>query len=56
MASGITPGQRKELEDYLKKHPIDPQYDEEAEYLDGDMPAEQGMARFAKFILDENPE
>lgn len=54
MALNITPELRKKLEDYLKEHPIDPAYDEECEYLDGNVPVEQLLARDAKRILEEN--
>ena len=56
MASNITPQRRKELENFLKEHPIDHSYDKECEYFDGDVPAEQLLARNYKKILDENPE
>jgi len=56
MASSITPQERKWLEDYLKEHPIDPAYDAECEYFDGDVPLEQLLARDAKEILENNPE
>ena len=56
MELDITPQQRKKLEDYLIKHPIDPKYDEESEYFDGNVPDEQLLARTAQRILEENPE
>ncbi len=55
MASSITPQERKWLEKYLEDHPIDPAYDEESEYFDGNVPVEQLLARDAKELLDENP-
>ena len=56
MASCITPARRKELEDYLKEHPIDPAYDEECEMFDGNPPHDQLIARAYRQILKENPE
>lgn len=56
MGSSITPEFRKKLKQYLKEHPIDPAYDEECELFDGDVPAEQLLARDAKEILEQNPE
>ena len=56
MVSSITPEFRKKLKQYLKEHPIDPAYDEECELFDGDVPAEQLLARDAKEILEQNPE
>lgn len=56
VAYDITPQERKWLEDYLKEHPIDPAYDAECEYFDGDVPLEQLLARDAKEILENNPE
>jgi hypothetical protein len=56
MVSSITPERRKELEDFLKKHPIDPAYDEECHTLDGTPPEDQMTARIYKKILEDTPE
>ena len=56
MGSGITPQERKEMEDFLKEHPVDPAWDEECETLDGNPPEDQLVARRYKIILEENPE
>ncbi len=56
LASDITAEERKMMEDFLKRHPIDPTYDEECEYFDGKVPEEQLLSRDFKKILDENPE
>ena len=55
MASNITSQERKKMEEFLKLHPIDPSYDEECEYFDGNVPEEQLLSRDYKKILDENP-
>ncbi len=55
MASSITPQEREEMETFLAAHPIDPAYDEECKYFDGEVPEEQLLARDFKKILDENP-
>lgn len=55
MASDITPQERKEMEEFLKEHPIDPAYDEECECFDGEVPEEQLLARDFKKILEQNP-
>ena len=55
MASSITSQERKEMETFLATHPIDPTYDEECEYFDGEVPEEQLLARDFKKTLDENP-
>lgn len=56
MESDITPQEREEMIEYLKKHPIDPAYDEECDTLDGDAPEEQLNARLYKKILEDYPE
>lgn len=56
MASNITPQRRKELENFLKEHPIDHSYDKECEMFDGNPPHDQLLARAYRQILDENPE
>ena len=38
MASSITPQQRKEMEEFLLEHPVNPDYDEECNTLDGAPP------------------
>ena len=51
MASSITPQEREEMEAFLAAHPIDPAYDEECKYFDGEVPEEQLLARdFKKFL------
>ncbi len=55
MASSITPQQRKEMEEFLLEHPVNPDYDEECNTLDGAPPEEQLTARIYRKILDENP-
>lgn len=51
MAYSITPQRVEELKQYLKEHPIDHAYDEEAELFDGDCPPEQLAARSAFELL-----
>lgn len=51
MASRITPQRIEELKQYLKDHPIDHAWDEEAEYFDGNCPLEQLAARSAYDLL-----
>lgn len=53
MGCDITPPERKKMEEFLKKHPIDPNYDEECETLDGTPPEEQLTARIYRKILDD---
>lgn len=53
MVCDITPPERKKMEDFLKKHPIDPNYDKECETLDGTPPEEQLTARIYRKILDD---
>lgn len=55
MALNITPQEREEMETFLAAHPIDPGYDEECKYFDGEVSEEQLLARDFKKILDENP-
>ena len=55
MESNITKQEREEMETFLAAHPIDPAYDEECKYFDGEAPEEQLLARDFKKILDENP-
>ena len=43
----------EELKQFLKEHPIDHAYDEEAEYFDGECPPEQLAARSTYSILKD---
>ena len=47
MAFAITPEEIEHMKNYLKEHPIDPQYDEPERYivLDGNTPRSQLAAR-----------
>lgn len=56
MALDITPQERKEMEEFLKAHPIDPAYDAECELFDGDVSEEQLLSRDFQKILDDNSE
>lgn len=59
MAYSITPQRIEELKQFLKEHPIDHTYDEEAELFDGNCPPEQLAARSTYELLkqlDELPE
>ena len=51
MGYNITPQEIEHYKKYLKEHPIDHAYDEEAEYFDGDCPPEQLAARACYDIL-----
>ncbi len=53
MASNITLQELKKMETFLKEHPIDPNYDDECETLDGNPPEDQLTARMYKAILDQ---
>ena len=53
MKSIITPQRRKEMEDFIKKHPIDHAYDKECELYDGKVPMEQLLSRDYQEMLDE---
>lgn len=55
MAFSITPEEIEHMKNYLKGHPIDPQYDEPEGYivLDGDTPPSQLAARGYYQILKE---
>lgn len=53
MASRITPQRIEELKQYLKDHPIDHAWDEEAEYFDGNIPIRQLRARNCYNLLRE---
>lgn len=55
MVSGITSQEREKMETFLLEHPIDPDYDEECDTLDGTPPEDQVTARIYRRILDENP-
>lgn len=52
MGSTITDETRASFEEFIRLNPIDPKYDEECEYLDGDVPVEQLLARGMQEILD----
>lgn len=56
VASAITPQEREMMKKFLKEHPIDPAYDEECEYFDGNVPEEQLLARAFKEYLEKYPE
>ena len=56
VASDITPRDIEMMKEFLEKHPIDPSYDEECEYFDGDVPEEQLLARAFKEYLDKYQE
>lgn len=51
MAYSVTPKRIEELKRYLKEHPIDHAYDEEADLFDGECPPEQLAARSAYELL-----
>lgn len=53
MAFAITPEEIEHMKNYLKEHPIDPQYDEPEGYivLDGNTPPSQLAARGYYYIL-----
>ena len=51
MSSLITPEKILEMQEFLKQHPPDPAYDEEAEMLDGDLPPDEFKARCAYIVL-----
>jgi hypothetical protein len=53
VASNITLQELKKMETFLKEHPIDPNYDDECETLDGNPPEDQLTARMYKAILDQ---
>lgn len=52
----LTQREREHMKAYIKAHPIDHAYDEECEYFDGDVPAEQLLSRTYQRFLDANPE
>ena len=65
MESNITPHEREKMKKFLQEHPINPEYDDECEFLDGNPPEEnpesippedQLTARLYQAVLDENPE
>lgn len=53
MEYNITPERIKELKQYLKDHPIDPEYDDDDGYitLDEDCPPDQLAAQCARELL-----
>ena len=53
MESFITAEEIQRCKDYLKEHPIDHAYDEEAEMLDGKIPRDQYIARLCYSILEQ---
>lgn len=55
MGFDITPQERKRMEAFLKEHPVDPAYDEECEYFDGNVPESQLLARYYQEILEKAP-
>lgn len=56
MGLNITPEIREMMKSWLREHPIDHAYDEEADKFDGNIPEEQLMSRDYQEILDANPE
>ena len=56
MESNITPHEREKMKKCLQEHPINPEYDDECEFLDGNPPEDQLTARLYQAVLDENPE
>ena len=56
MESNITPHEREKTKKFLQEHPINPEYDDECEFLDGNPPEDQLTARLYQAVLDENPE
>lgn len=54
MVRKLTKEERNLKEDILLEFPIDHQYDEEYELLDGDIPLEQCVARLAKEALEQD--
>lgn len=52
MASDFTPEEIAEMQEFLKNHPPDPAYDEEAEYFDGKLPPAEFEARCVRDILE----
>ncbi len=53
MESRITAEEIQYYKDYLKAHPIDHSYDEEAELFDGKIPYDQFLARLYYSILEQ---
>lgn len=49
----IPPHKLEEMKAFLRDHPVDPAWDEEAEVLDGDLPEDEYLARLCDFILKE---
>ena len=54
--SNITQHERQKMIKFLQEHPINPEYDDECEFLDGNPPEDQLTARLYQAVLDENPE
>ena len=53
MESNITPHEREKMKKFLQEHPINPEYDDECEFLDGNPPEDQLTARLYQAVLDE---
>lgn len=53
MAYTIPPHKIEKMKAFLKKHSIDPIWDEEAEMFDGVLPENEFMARLYKSILED---
>lgn len=51
MASSTTPEEIKEYKAYVREHPPQPEWDEEAEYFDAQLPCEELRARLARSLL-----
>ena len=53
MGYTITPAEIEHMQQYLKEHPINHAYDEEAELFDNDVPSSELAARTCYRLLEE---
>ena len=53
MAQPFTPEEIAEMKAFLREHPPDPAYDEEAELFDGKLPPTEFKARCVRDILED---
>lgn len=53
MGSLITPEEMIKYKAYVREHPPQPEWDEEAEYFDNKLPYEEDVARSIRFLLQQ---
>lgn len=53
MGSSITPERIRKYKDYVREHPPQPEWDEEAEYFDNSLPYDEETSRIYRIILQK---